>query len=142
MEITTFSLMLYFAGWTFFYFAISHYIARLSKDKWVDWAKSTESDEDLLIILEPIVNEIEDRMHEKLEAFQASFYGSLGAASKKIDEATGQSTIKAITRESPIMGFVADLLMKRNGLDGLLKGQNSPKQGSNKPHTAPKLGLA
>jgi len=141
MEITTFSLMLYFAGWTFFYFAISHYIARLSKDKWVDWAKSTESDEDLLIILEPVVNEIEDRMHEKLEAFQASFYGSLGAASKKIDEATGQSTIKAITKESPIMGFVADLLMKRNGLDGLLKGQNSPKQGSNKPQTAPKLGL-
>ena len=141
MEITMMELMLYFAGWTFFYFAISHYIARLSKDKWVEWAKSTESDEDLLIILDPIVNEIEDRMHEKLETFQASFYGSLGAASKKIDEATGQSTIKAITRESPIMGFVADLLMKRNGLDGLLKGQNSPKQGSNKPQTAPKLGL-
>jgi hypothetical protein len=141
MEITTFSLMLYFAGWTFFYFAISHYIAKLSKDKWVDWAKSTESDEDLLIILDSIVNEIEDRMHEKLEAFQASFYGSLGAASKKIDEATGQSTIKAITRESPIMGFVADLLMKRQGLDGLLKGQNSPNQGSNKPQTSPKLGL-
>ena len=141
MEITTLTLMLYFAAWTFFYFAISHYIARLSKDKWVDWAKSTESDEDLLIILEPVVNEIEDRMHEKLETFQASFYGSLGAASKKIDEATGQSTIKAITRESPIMGFVADLLMKRNGLDGLLKGQNSPKQGSNKPQTSPKLGL-
>ena len=141
MEITTFSLMLYFAGWTFFYFAISHYIARLSKDKWVEWAKSTESDEDLLIILDSIVNEIEDRMHEKLETFQASFYGSLGAASKKIDEATGQSTIKAITRESPIMGFVADLLMKRNGLDGLLKGQNSPNQGSNKPQTSPKLGL-
>ena len=141
MEITMMELMLYFAGWTFFYFAISHYIARLSKDKWVEWAKSTESDEDLLIILDPIVNEIEDRMHEKLEAFQASFYGSLGAASKKIDEATGQSTIKAITRESPIMGFVADLLMKRNGLDGLLKGQNSPKQGSNKPQTTPKLGV-
>ena len=141
MEITTLTLMLYFAGWTFFYFAISHYIAKLSKEKWVDWAKSTESDEDLLIILEPVVNEIEDRMHEKLEAFQASFYGSLGAASKKIDEATGQSTIKAITRESPIMGFVADLLMKRQGLDGLLKGQNSPKQGSNKSQTSPKLGL-
>ena len=141
MEITTFSLMLYFAGWTFFYFAISHYIAKLSKDAWVAWAKSTESDEDLLIILDPIVNEIEDRMHEKLEAFQASFYGSLGAASKKVDEATGQSTIKAITKESPIMGFVADLLMKRQGLEGLLKGPNSPKQGSNKPQISPKLGL-
>ncbi len=141
MEITTLTLMLYFAAWTFFYFAISHYIARLSKEKWVDWAKSTESDEDLLIILDPIINEIEDRMHEKLEVFQASFFGSLGAASKKIDEATGQSTIKAITRENPIMGFVADLLMKRQGLDGLLKGPNSPEQGSNKPQTSPKLGL-
>ena len=141
MVITTFELLAYFIAWSLFYFGISHYIARLSKDKWVDWAKSSESDEDLLIILDPIVNEIEDRMHEKLEIFQSSFFGSIGAASKKIDEATGQSTIKAITRESPIMGFVADLLMKRNGLDGLLKGQNSPKQGSNKPQISPKLGL-
>jgi len=141
MEITTLTLMLYFAAWTFFYFAISHYIARLSKDKWVEWAKSTESDEDLLIILDPIVNEIEDRMHDKLEAFQSSFFGSLGAASKKMDEATGQSTIKAITRDNPIMGLVAEILMKRNGLDGLLKGQNNPEQGSNKPQTGPKLGL-
>jgi hypothetical protein len=141
MEITTFSLMLYFAGWTFFYFAISHYIAKLSKDKWVDWAKSTESDEDLLIILDPIVNEIEDRMHEKFEAFQASFYGSLGAASKKIDDATGQSTIKAITRDNPIMGLVAEMLMKRQGLDGLLKGQTKPEQGSIKAQITRKLGL-
>ena len=141
MEITTFSLMLYFAGWTFFYFAISHYIARLSKDKWVDWAKSTESDEDLLIILDPIVNEIEDRMHEKLETFQASFFGSLGAASKKIDEATGQSTIKAITKDNPIMGLVAEMLMKRQGLGSLLNVPESANKGSNKPETGPKLGL-
>jgi len=141
LVISALELLGYFIAWSLFYFAISHYIAKLSKEKWVEWAKSTESDEDLLIILDPVVNEIEDRMHDKLETFQASFYGSLGAASKKIDEATGQSTIKAITRESPIMGFVADLLMKRNGLDGLLKGQNSPKQGSNKPQTTPKLGL-
>jgi len=141
MEITTFSLMLYFAGWTFFYFAISHYIARLSKDKWVEWAKSTESDEDLLIILDPIVNEIEDRMHEKLEQFQSSFFGSIGAASKKIDDATGQTTIKAITKENPIMGFVADMLMKRQGVDGLLNAVKGVEQGSDKPKTQQKLGL-
>jgi len=141
MEITALELLGYLIAWSIFYLVFASYVARLSKDAWVEWAKSTESDEDLLIILDPIVNEIEDRMHEKLEAFQASFYGSLGAASKKLDEATGQSTIKAITRESPIMGFVADLLMKRNGLEGLLKGPNSPKQGSNKPQISPKLGL-
>ena len=141
MEITALELLGYLIAWSIFYFVFASYVARLSKDAWVEWAKSSESDEDLLIILDPIINEIEDRMHEKLEAFQASFFGSLGAASKKIDEATGQSTIKAITRENPIMGFVADLLMKRQGLDGLLKGPNSPEQGSNKPQTRPKMGL-
>ena len=116
-------------------------MARLSKDAWVEWAKSSESDE-IYYYLDPIINEIEDRMHEKLEVFQASFFGSLGAASKKIDEATGQSTIKAITREKPHHGGLLRIfLMKRQGLDGLLKGPNSPEQGSNKPQTRPKLGL-
>jgi len=141
MVISALELLAYFIAWSLFYFGISHYIAKLSKDKWVEWAKSSESDEDLLLILDPVVNEIEDRMHEKLEAFQASFYGSLGAASKKLDDASGQSTIKAITRESPIMGFVAEMLMKRQGLEGLLKGQTSPNEGSNKGQTGPKLGL-
>ena len=141
MVITTFELLVYLIAWSFFYFVFASYVARLSKDAWVAWAKSTESDEDLLIILDPIVNEIEDRMHEKLEMFQSSFFGSLGAASKKMDDATGQSTIKAITRDNPIMGFVADMLMKRQGLEGLLKAQTSPNEGSNKPQTSPKLGL-
>ena len=141
MVISALELLGYFIAWSLFYFGISHYIAKLSKEKWVEWAKSTESDEDLLIILDPVVNEIEDRMHEKLETFQASFFGSLGAASKKIDEATGQSTIKAITRESPIMGFVADMLMKRGGLGSLLNVPESVNKGSNKPETGPKLGL-
>ncbi len=105
MVISALELLGYFIAWSLFYFGISHYIAKLSKDKWVEWAKSSESDEDLLIILEPIVDEIEGRTHEMLETFQSSFFGSLGAASKKIDESTGQSTIKAITKDNPIMGL-------------------------------------
>ena len=141
MVISALELLAYFIAWSLFYFGISHYIAKLSKDKWVEWAKSPDSDDDLLIILEPIVNEIDDRMHEKLENFQSSFFGSLGAASKKLDESTGQSTINAITKESPIMGFVADMLMKRSGLEGLLEGQNSPKVGVKQPPSRVKLGL-
>ena len=141
MVISALELFAYFIAWSLFYFGISHYIAKLSKEKWVEWAKSTESDEDLLIILDPVVNEIEDRMHEKLEIFQSSFFGSLGAASKKMDDATGQSTIKAITRDNPIMGLVAEMLMKRQGLGNLLNVSETPKEGSNKPQTGPKLGL-
>ena len=141
MVISALELLGYFIAWSLFYFGISHYIAKLSKDKWVEWAKSTESDEDLLIILDPVVNEIDDRIHEKLELFQSSFFGSLGAASKKMDDATGQSTIKAITKDNPIMGLVAEMLMKRQGLGNLLNVAESPKEGSNKPQTGPKLGL-
>jgi len=139
--ISALELLGYFIAWSIFYFGISHYIAKLSKDKWVEWAKSPDSDDDLLIILEPIIDEIEERTHGMLETFQSSFFGSLGAASKKLDESTGQSTINAITKESPIMGFVADMLMKRSGLEGLLNTQNSPEVGVKQPQNRVKLGL-
>ena len=141
MVISAIELLGYFIAWSLFYFGISHYIAKLSKDKWVEWAKSTESDEDLLLILEPIIDEIEGRTHEMLETFQSSFFGSLGAASKKLDESTGQSTIKAITKDNPIMGLVAEMLMKRSGLEGLLKTQNDPEIGVKQPQNRAKLGL-
>ena len=141
MVISALELLAYFIAWSLFYFGISHYIAKLSKDKWVEWAKSSESDEDLLIILEPIVDEIEERTHGMLETFQSSFFGSLGAASKKMDEATGQSTIKAITKDNPIMGLVAEMLMKRSGLEGLLNTQNSTEVGVKQSQKSPGLGL-
>ena len=141
MEITTVSLMLYFAAWTVFYALLSKYIARLSKDEWVRWAKSRESDEELIEILESVIDEIESRMHEMLENFQSSFFGSLGAASKKMDDATGQSTIKAITKDTPIMGLVAEMLMKRSGLEGLIKTQNSDEIGVKQPQKSARLGL-
>jgi hypothetical protein len=141
MEITTVSLMLYFAAWTVFYALLSKYIARLSKDEWVRWAKSKESDDELIEILEPVIDEIEGRTHEMLETFQSSFFGSLGAASKKIDDATGQSTIKAITKDNPIMGFVAEMLAKRSGLEGLLNSQNNPEVGVKQSQNRGKLGL-
>ena len=140
MEITAIELIGLAVFWSLFYFFLSHYIANLSRDAWVEYIRSPESDEMLLEALDPIVNEIEDRMHEKLEAFQSSFFGSLGAASKKLDQATGQATIKAVTRDNPILGFVAEYMMKRGNLGSLVgsESQNSP---SNEPKKSDKLGL-
>ena len=128
MEITAVELIGLAVFWSFFYFFLSHYIAGLSRDAWIEYIRGPESDEMLLDALDPIVNEIEDRMHEKLEQFQSSFFGSLGAASKKLDQATGQATIKAVTRDNPILGFVAEYMMKRGNLGGLLgsESQNTP----------------
>ena len=140
MEIEPTTLLLYFAIWTVFYFYLSHYIARLSRDKWVEYIRSEESDEMLIEALGSVIDEIEDRMHDKLEAFQSSFFGSLGAASKKLDQSTGQSTIKALTRDNPIMGFVADYMMKRANL-GDLVGQNSENTPPKQAPESRKLGL-
>ena len=140
MEITAIELIGLAVFWSFFYFFLSHYIAGLSRDAWVEYIRSEESDEMLLEALDPIVNEIEDRMHEKLEQFQSSFFGSLGAASKKLDQSTGQATIKAVTRDNPILGFVAEYLLKRGNL-GSLVGENSLSNVSEKPKEREKLGL-
>jgi len=90
--------------------------------------------------LSVIVDEIEDRMHDKLEHFQKSFFGSLGAASKKLDDATGQTTIKALTKDNPIMGFLAEYMLKRGNLGGLMT-QNSPNSVDSMAKKSGKLGL-
>ena len=140
MEIDAYTLLAYFILWSFFYFFLSQYIAELSRRRWTDWVQSEDSDEVLMEALDVVVNEIEDRMHDKLEQFQASFFGSLGAASKKLDQATGQATIKAVTRDNPILGFVAEYMMKRGNLGGLM-AENSPETGVKQPQESSKLGL-
>ena len=140
MEIDAYTLLAYAIIWTVFYFFLSHYIAELSRKRWTTWIQSEDSDEILMEALEVIVNEIEDRMHDKLESFQSSFFGSLGAASKKLDDATGASTIKALTKDNPMMGFVAEYMMKRGGL-GSIVPQNSPEVGVKQSENSGKLGL-
>ena len=140
MEIEPLVLIAYAIVWTVFYFFLSNYIAELSRKKWTEWVVSDDSDDVLLEALSVVVDQIEDRMHDKLEHFQKSFFGSLGNASKKLDVATGASTIKAITKDNPVMGFVAEYMMKRGGL-GSLMDQNSTNNASETPKSSTKLGL-
>ena len=140
MEIEPTVLLAYAIIWTIFYAILSRHIAKLSRDRWVEYVKSEESDDVLVEALQAVIEEIEDRMHDKLEDFKSSFFGSLGAASKKLDQATGQSTIKALTKDNPVMGFVADYMMKRGGLDAL-QGQNTGDQPKQQPGSTGKLGL-
>jgi len=140
MEITAIELVGLAVFWSIFYFFLSQYISSLSRDKWVTYIRSEESDDMLVEALEAVIEEIEIRMIERLEAFQSSFFGSLGKASAKLDQATGQATIKAVTRDNPLLGFVAEYMMKRGGL-GSLDPLITPEQGSNESKTTPKLGL-
>ena len=138
MEIEPTVLLAYAIIWTIFYAILSRHIAELSRQKWTTWVQSEESDDILVEALQAVIEEIEDRMHDKLEDFKSSFFGSLGAASKKLDQATGQGAIKALTKDNPVMGFLADYMMKRGGLDAL-QGQNTPN--NDKQQTTTKAGL-
>ena len=140
MEIEPTTLLAYAIIWTIFYAILSRHIAKLSRDRWVEYVKSEESDDVLVEALQAVIEEIEDRMHDKLEDFKASFFGSLGAASKKLDQATGQGAIKALTKDNPVMGFLADYMMKRGGLDAL-QGQNTGDLPKKQTGTTGKLGL-
>ena len=140
MEIEPTVLLAYAIIWTIFYAILSRHIAKLSRDRWVEYVKSEESDDVLVEALQAVIEEIEDRMHDKLEEFKASFFGSLGAASKKLDQATGQGAIKALTKDNPVMGFLADYMMKRGGLDAL-QGQNTGDKPKQQTGVTGKLGL-
>jgi len=140
MEIEPTVLLAYAIIWTIFYAILSRHIAELSRQKWTTWVQSEESDDILVEALQAVIEEIEDKMHDKLEDFKASFFGSLGAASKKLDQSTGQGAIKALTKDNPVMGFLADYMMKRGGLDAL-QGQNTPNNDTQKTTETGKLGL-
>ena len=47
------------------------------------WEQKMDEEGWLVIRLEPVIDEIEDRMHDKLQNFQDSFFGSVGAMTKK-----------------------------------------------------------
>ena len=85
MTIDAYTLLAYALIWTIFYFFLSHYIAELSRKRWTNWIQSEDSDEILMEALEVIVNEIEDRMHDKLQEFQSSFLDAAPKEPKKED---------------------------------------------------------
>ena len=66
MVIDTYVLLLYATIWTVFYWFLSQYIAQLSRDKWVEYVRSEDSDEVLVEALQAVVAEIEDRMHPEI----------------------------------------------------------------------------
>ena len=56
MEIEAWVLLFYFALWSIFYWFLSQYISSLSRDKWVEYVRSPDSDEMLLEALDPIID--------------------------------------------------------------------------------------
>jgi hypothetical protein len=142
MVIDTYVLLAYATVWTIFYWFLSQYIAELSRQKWTTWVQSAESDDVLLEALEAIIEEIENRMHDKLEAFQEhfqkSFFGSVGAMTQKAKQLDPMNNIRKAVKDgdwpSMMVEYMAnkagigDVMGLKEGLNGLKEGENGPKE--------------
>ena len=129
MEIDEVTLLIYASIWTVFYFFLSNYIAELSRRKWTTWVQSEESDEILLEALEAVIQDIEDRMHDKLQAFQDSFFGSVGAMTKKAKDLDPMNGIRKAAKDGDWTSMMVEYAANKAGLGGLLaQQQQKPPQ--------------
>jgi hypothetical protein len=139
LVIDTYLLLLYATIWTIFYWFLSQYIAQLSRDKWVEYVRSDESDDVLVEALQAVVQEIEDRMHDKLQQFQDSFFGSVGAMTKKAKELDPMNNVRKAAKDGDWMSLMVEYAANKAGL-GALVGQQSlntaEKEGVTSPKTA------
>tara|TARA_B100000579_G_C22767112_1_gene822054 strand:- start:455 stop:880 length:426 start_codon:yes stop_codon:yes gene_type:complete len=140
MEIDAITLLIYASIWTVFYFFLSNYIAELSRKKWTTWVQSEESDDVLLEALEAVIEEIEERMHDKLQAFQDSFFGSVGAMTKKAKNLDPMTGIRKAAKDGDWTSMMVEYAANKAGLGGLI-AQQQQKPPQKQPQESSKMGL-
>ena len=140
MEIDTITLLAYATIWTIFYFFLSNYIAELSRKKWTTWVQSEESDDILVEALQAVIEEIEDRMHDKLQTFQDSFFGSVGAMTKKAKDLDPMNGIRKAAKDGDWTSMIVEYAANKAGLGGLV-AQQQQKPPQEQPQNSGKLGL-
>ena len=126
MEINSLVLLGYAVIWTIFYWFLSQYIAELSRKKWTTWVQSEESDDVLVEALQAVIEEIEIRMHDKLQMFQDSFFGSVGAMTKKAKDLDPMNNVRKAAKDGDWMSLMVEYAANKAGLGAIL-GQQSPK---------------
>ena len=144
MEIEAWVLLFYFAIWSIFYWFLSQYISSLSRDKWVEYVRSPDSDEMLLEALDPIIEEIEIRMDEKLATFTGKFFGSIGEMTKRAQELNPATDLKKAMKQGDWGSVLLEYALNKSQLGpiiGQLKGSKPPETDKKPPNTPPKFGL-
>ena len=94
------------------------------------WEEKIEEEGWLVIKLEPVIEEIEDRMHDKLEQFQSSFFGSVGSMVKKGKELDPMNNIRKAAKDGDWTSMLVEYAANKANLGHLLP-QNTEKEGVN-----------
>ena len=137
MELTQFVIPLFVALEVVLILALYRYVLR----DWIiqKWEEKMMEEGWLVLRLEPVIDEIEDRMHDKLEQFQSSFFGSVGAMTKRAKDLDPMNNVRKAAKDGDWMSLMVEYAANKAGLGGLV-GQQSPntaeKQGETTPKTA------
>ena len=128
MELTQFVLPAFVALEILIILALYRFILR----DWIiqKWEAKMDEEGWLVIRLEPVIDEIEDRMHEKLQAFQDSFFGSVGAMTKKAQNLDPMKNVRKAAKDNDWTSLLAEYAANKAGLGGVLGNisQEQPKK--------------
>ena len=113
-------LILFLYRFVFRQMIVNHWEEKIAEDNW------------LVINLEPVIDEIEDRFHEKLEEFQRSFYGSIGSSVKKAKELDPMNNIRKAAKDGDWTSMLVEYAANKAGIGGVL-GQINPETSPKEP---------
>jgi hypothetical protein len=134
MEWTQFVLPAFVAIEILIILALYRYILR----DWIiqKWEEKMDEEGWLVIRLEPVIDEIEDRMHDKLEAFQNSFFGSIGKMTAQAKNLDPMNNLRKAAKTGDWPSMLVEYAANKAGLGGVLghiNPQTTPKEGVNDP---------
>tara|TARA_R110002020_G_scaffold282109_1_gene497739 strand:- start:146 stop:586 length:441 start_codon:yes stop_codon:yes gene_type:complete len=125
-------LIYLFVGEIFIILALYRFLLR----DWViqKWEEKIEEEGWLLVKLDPVIEEIEDRMHDKLQQFQDSFFGSVGAMTKKAKNMDPMNNIRKAAKDGDWTSMLVEYAANKANLGHLLPNEspeNDTKEGLN-----------
>ena len=113
-------LILFLYRFVFRQMIVNHWEEKIAEDNW------------LVINLEPVIDEIEDRMHEKLQEFQSSFFGSVGKMTAKAKELDPMNGIRKAAKNGDWTSMIVEYAANKAGIGGVL-GQINPETSQKEP---------
>ena len=118
MEVADFVIPLFVACEVVIILALYRYVLR----DWIiqKWEEKMDEEGWLVIRLEPVIDEIEDRMHDKLQGFQDSFFGSVGAMTKKAQSIDPMNKIRKAAANNDWTSLMVEYAANKAGLGGVL----------------------
>jgi hypothetical protein len=138
MELTQYVIPLFVALEVALILLLYRYVLR----DWIiaKWEEKMDEEGWLILKLEPVIDEIEDRMHDKLQGFQDSFFGSVGAMTKKAQNLDPMKNVRKAAKDNDWTSLLVEYAANKAGLGGVL-GNIKPEQPQKETQPSPIKGI-